>query len=110
MNIIQYSKGRVKMFLYCFITENRNFVKIGISHDANRRLNEINSCCPLKVNVFAYKKLQKSILRDGYLKQEKEIHKFLEEYRVEGKKEWFHVKNIELLKSLFEGGIISERD
>lgn len=57
------------------------FVKIGVSRDILKRLNELKTGCPTRAYVYSY-------LPDGTQKDERALHVKLQHWRVGG--EWFH--------------------
>lgn len=94
------------MYAYLMVTENKKFVKIGISRDPKSRLKQISSGCPyfLTINVFyriSFKRDPSASSREGH-KTEKEIFQALKEYKIVDKSEWFNAgENFDYIRNVF---------
>lgn len=81
-------KRAIKQYDLYFIESSRGLIKIGISKDPSKRLQELNSQTPYDLKLLA-------IIPKGGRVKEKELHEIFHQYRIFG--EWFD-KSPEIMK------------
>jgi len=85
------------MYIYVFSSENKRLWKIGFSNDPDRRLKELQTGCPFKIEEYTRIECD-----DNYREVEKAIHEKLSPYKQRGGKEWYKVAKSWINTILFE--------